>query len=133
VVIHKLNLIGVAVAPCKTDAPLVIYADAVLTLSIAAQRFESITRQRRKGSDVGSSIQHVQFPKGLAVDGLEPADAFALEEAFGVGATEGPNHRLRVYCYPVNVKQYGGVDTLAGARDRRLQKAWRTRISGIDG
>jgi hypothetical protein len=107
VVIHKLNFISVPVTPCKTNAPLVIYADAELTLSIAMQRFESISRQRRKGSDVGSSVQHVQLPKGLAVHGLEPANGLALEEAFGVGATERPNHKLSVYCYPVNVKQYG--------------------------
>lgn len=108
-VIDKLNFISMAVAPCKTDAPLIIYADAALTLSIAAQRFESISRQRRKGSDVGSSVQHVELPKGLTLDGLEAADGFPPEKTLCVGATEGPNHRLKVYRYPVNVKQYEGA------------------------
>jgi hypothetical protein len=42
VIIHNLHVVGIAVAPLKTDAPLVIDADAVLPFSIALQRLQVI-------------------------------------------------------------------------------------------
>jgi hypothetical protein len=98
---------GVAIAPRKTNAPLLVDADAVLPPSIASQRLKSISWQARERSNIGSGVQHVQFPKGLAFDGPEPADGFPAEETLGVGAAERPNHTLKVYCYSLYVKQYG--------------------------
>jgi hypothetical protein len=106
VVIHEFDFISVTIAPCEAEAPLVIDANAVLTLSITLRGLQSISRQGRERANVGSGVEHIQFPKGLAFDGLKPANGFPLEEAPGVGATEGPYHCFRVYCCPVNVKQY---------------------------
>jgi len=35
-IVDDFNLFSIVVAPCKTDAPLVVYSDAVLTGSVAA-------------------------------------------------------------------------------------------------
>jgi len=107
VVIHDLDFIGVPLAPRKTDAPLVIDADAVQTLPIAFQTLQPISRQRRERSEIRRCVEHVQFPEGLALNGLEPAYDFSVEEALGISASEGPDHTWKLYCVPVNVKQYG--------------------------
>jgi len=44
VVIHDLDFVCVTVSPDKTDAPLIIDANAVLTLAFAFQGLESIGR-----------------------------------------------------------------------------------------
>jgi hypothetical protein len=45
VVVRKLNLASVAVFPVEADSPLVVHANAVLTLAIAAQLFKAIPRR----------------------------------------------------------------------------------------
>jgi hypothetical protein len=42
----------------------------------------------------------------LPLDGLEPAHRFSPEESLRVRATKGTDHSIRLYCFPVNVKQY---------------------------
>jgi hypothetical protein len=43
VIIHDFNLVGAIVMPYKTDSPLAIDADAVLTSAVALQGFELIS------------------------------------------------------------------------------------------
>jgi hypothetical protein len=38
VIVRYLYFVGVAIAPDETNAPLVVDADAVLTLAVSAQR-----------------------------------------------------------------------------------------------
>src|SRR5437899_2348957 len=45
VIVDNLDLLRVAVLPPKADAPLVVDANAVLTLSVTAQCFEPIARR----------------------------------------------------------------------------------------
>jgi hypothetical protein len=48
VVVHDLDLVSVARVPSKADAPLVVHADAVLTLSVAPELLESVARRDAK-------------------------------------------------------------------------------------
>jgi len=61
-VIHDFDVMSVALQPNKTNAPLLINANAVVTFAIALQGFESVPRQRRERSDIRRGIQHVKFP-----------------------------------------------------------------------
>jgi hypothetical protein len=81
VVIHDLDFIGVPVAPLKANPPLVVDADTVLALAIAFQAFQPVSQQQRKRSDIRRGVEHVQFPQGLALNGLKPAYSFSAEEA----------------------------------------------------
>jgi len=92
VIIHDLDLESVPFAPRKTNPPLVVNTDAVLALSIAFQSLQSVSGQCRERSEIRRCVEHVQFPKGLALDGLEPANGFSTEEALGISASEGPDH-----------------------------------------
>jgi len=44
VIVDNLDIVRVSVLPSKADAPLVVDANAVLTLSVAAQGFEPVAR-----------------------------------------------------------------------------------------
>jgi len=44
VTVGNLDFVGVAFLPSKADSPLVVYPHAVLTLAVAFQCFEAITR-----------------------------------------------------------------------------------------
>jgi hypothetical protein len=92
VVIHDFNFTGLPFAPRKTNPPLVIDADAVLTLSIAFKAFQAISWQRRERSEIRRGVEHIEFAKGQALNGLEPTHGFPAEQALGVSASEGPNH-----------------------------------------
>lgn len=91
-VIHDLDFIGVPLAPRKANAPLVIDADAVQTFPIVFQRLQPVSRQCRERSEVRRCVEHVQFSKGLALNGLEPAYGFSMEKTLGISASEGPDH-----------------------------------------
>src|SRR5689334_13617564 len=92
VIIHDLHCEGVPFAPRKTNTPLVIDADAVLALPITFKPLQSVSRQCRERCESRRGVEHVQFPKGLALNGLEPANGFSMEEALGISASEGPDH-----------------------------------------
>ena len=44
-VIHDLDIVRIARSPVEADAPLIVDADAVLTLAIAVKSFETIARR----------------------------------------------------------------------------------------
>src|SRR5262249_14166634 len=92
VVVHNLDFVGVSLAPHKANAPLVIDANAVLSLTVAFQFLQSIPWQGRKCSQVRRSVEYVQLPKRLPLNRLEPAHRLTAEEALGMGTAEGPDH-----------------------------------------
>jgi hypothetical protein len=105
-VIHDLHVVGVALAPYEADAPLVVDSDAVLTLPVAFQRLQLVSGEGRKRPEVRLRVQHVQLAKSRALDGLESPHSLPAKQPLGVGATEGPDHRRRVYRVTLNVNQY---------------------------
>jgi len=99
-IIHDLDFKGVPLAPRKANPPLVIDADAVLTFPIAFEAFQAISWQRRERPEIRRGVEHVEFPKSLALDGLETANGYSMEEAPGVSASERPNHVLNGILLP---------------------------------
>ncbi len=45
-IVDDLHILGASGSPAKTESPLIVYANAVLTLSITLQGFKSITGRR---------------------------------------------------------------------------------------
>jgi hypothetical protein len=75
-VVNDLNFEGMPIAPNKADAPLIVDADAVLSLPIPFQTFQTVSRQCRERSEIGCGIKDIQFAKRRALEGLEPAHSF---------------------------------------------------------
>ena len=66
VIVDNLNVACVGIGPVETDPPLVVNPYAVLPLPAAAQRFQSITRNRRHVREFSGRVELVQFPFGHA-------------------------------------------------------------------
>jgi hypothetical protein len=66
--IHNFDLMGVTVAPHKTDPPLIIDADAVLTSTIAMEHFQPLAGRRTQVRQLDRGIEHVELPQGRALD-----------------------------------------------------------------
>jgi hypothetical protein len=61
VVIHDLNVVGIAVLPPKAH-PKLVDADAVLARSVLGQLFEPIVRRRSQVVELRRGMQHREFP-----------------------------------------------------------------------
>ena len=58
VIIRYFDLVNVAIVPAKTDAALIVDADAVLSGSVAFQLLEAVSRRHCEIIQSGSGIQH---------------------------------------------------------------------------
>ena len=78
-VINNFNLVGVPVQPHKTNSPLIVDANAVLTSAIAAQSFQSIARWDAQEIQRGRSVQLLQLAQRHAGDIRELGNAPPLK------------------------------------------------------
>jgi hypothetical protein len=60
-VVDDLDTIRGAIAPDKTDAPLVIDPDAMLAAAVSCQGFETITRRRAQVRQPDCGGEHVEL------------------------------------------------------------------------
>src|SRR5437870_117287 len=74
VIVDDLHVGGSAVAfrPFEADPPLIIDPDAVLTLSISAQRFEPVPGQRREIPQRRRRLETVQLQLGRTLNAGKP-------------------------------------------------------------
>lgn len=84
-----------ALRPLETDPPPVVDADAVLTLVVALERFETVARQGGKISDIGCRLQSDQLEQSSPFDGEERPDAFSAGKIGLSLVTEADTHSLK--------------------------------------
>src|SRR6267154_3112141 len=127
-IIDDLNGVGVPVAPLKTDAPLVVDANTVLSNPITLQFLQPASRQRPESEHVRRRVEKVQLPECLPLNGLEAANRFPTKEPLGLRTAEGADHFLNLYCSTLNVNKYrrgrqGAKDggNKASEKDARLR------------
>jgi hypothetical protein len=104
-VIHDLDLVGVAVLLLKANSPLIVDSDAVLMLPISQQPFEPVAWDRRQFCEVGNCIEHDQLPQSGTLDGSEPPASVQQEQPFSLRRAEGLDHVPRLYCLSLSVNQ----------------------------
>jgi hypothetical protein len=92
-VIHYFDAMGVVFDPLETDAPLVIYADAVLAVPRSAQFLESIGGGRSKVVNDLRIVQHPELSqrRPLDIDG-QPSGKMTHKDLLGVFVLEAPYH-----------------------------------------
>jgi hypothetical protein len=81
--------------PFKTNTPLVVDADAVLSFTITLQCFKTITRQRGEISKLGGRFQTVKFQTGSAVKARKRADSLTGCEVSCPLVPVADNYKLR--------------------------------------
>lgn len=62
-VVDEFDVVGVAITPNETNAPLLIYPDAVLTVPVTVEAFQPIARQLCQILYGICRMQHQQFSK----------------------------------------------------------------------
>ncbi|MDT0618291.1 hypothetical protein RM531_07370 [Salinisphaera sp. P385] len=102
VVVGDLNIFRAVIGPAEAQAKRIVDADAVLPGSPAAQRFQAITRRRRKIPQFFRVIQLHQLARRGALDLAKTPVAAGLEKPPGGSAPETPNHGLNI---SLNVKR----------------------------
>ena len=92
VIIHNLHVVGIAIAPDKTNAPLVIDADAVLAFPVTFQGFQMIAGRRPQIAKFGRDIQLPQFSLSDALKSQKSFDGSPVMNLLGLSRPEGLDH-----------------------------------------
>jgi len=107
-IIYDLNFIGMTVLPVEADAPLIVDADAQLTLTIAAELFKAVGRRYAKKF---KSCRRMYLTKFTQSDRLNVSRQTRRKETFEnlfcLLATECFNHGLILSRSVSIVKRYG--------------------------
>jgi hypothetical protein len=91
-VFRDFDVFGIAVPPCEADAILIVDPDAVLPLSVAAQRLQPIARRNQKIREGRGAIESDEAPKGHSSDAGEFLDSLTPKEPFRLFTPEAPDH-----------------------------------------
>ena len=81
--------------PFKTNPPLVMDADAVLTLSVAPQSFEWVPRQRTEISELDGCFQTIKLEPCSALNSRERLDSLTGGEVPGPLVPVADDHSFR--------------------------------------
>ena len=105
-IVGNLNLNGALIRPAKTNAPLIVDADAVLTFPVATQRFEAVGRRKPKVSQISRRNNTLKPHPRSPLDGDgQAANSESLEYLFGALVLE-PLHDPMITHHVNNVKGY---------------------------
>ena len=104
-VIDNLDVVTVAIAPYEANPPLVVNANGVPALAIAAQSLEAISRRRRQHRKFGGGMELQQFPQRHALEGPEATGMLIVKKLLGFLRREALDHSLRVLRSALYVKR----------------------------
>ena len=91
-VVHDLNIGGANFSPDEADAPLIIDADAVLTLPFVFQRFQVIPWWCLQEIQCLRGVKLREFPLGDLGQSPEPTRVLALIQRQGFLSLERLDH-----------------------------------------
>lgn len=92
-VVNDFYTLRMALSPFEADSPLVIYTDAVLSLSPACKTLQSIRRRHTQVLYIRTAIQHPQLSERDVLYVLwEPAGVLAVEDLLGLFIPKTPYH-----------------------------------------
>lgn len=95
-VVHDFDVTRVTVFPQEADTPLIVDPDAVLTLSIAVQRFQTIARRNRQVAKLGCGVDLGQLPLSDARKALKTPHVLTVVQFLRVGTPERFDHAGRL-------------------------------------
>jgi hypothetical protein len=93
VVVSEFHVVSLAIAPDETDPPLVVDPDAVLALTIPAQRLEAIAWYDAQFVKALRRVDHLKLPPRPRNDpAVDAPDVPPLEQRPGARVSEAPDH-----------------------------------------
>src|SRR5262249_47569931 len=92
-IVDDLDIIRMSIAPTKTDAPLVVYSDAVLSFSLTDQAFQPVSRRSPEIVEIARVVYLHQLAVRSHNDVVGNAfDETALPRGFGGGIPKRFDH-----------------------------------------
>lgn len=104
-VIDYLNVMGMPIAPDKTNAPLSIYANTVLTLAVARKRFEPIAWRNTQILQCADGIENQELLPGLTFKSGKRPNETIFKQGFRVLIGKVSDHGKWLYQKWYSVKQ----------------------------
>lgn len=95
-VIGDLYLLGGAIVPDKTDPPLIVDPDAVLSFAVALERFEAVAGRRPQIQKPGCRVEHIELAQRHRPDALELGDGLAPVQCLAAPIPKGSDHREQI-------------------------------------
>jgi len=89
-------VVGVSVAPHKTDTPLVVDAYTVLPRSVTFQLMKSVARRHFQIHQTFGRVQHQKLSSRWLSNVRELRNILIVEKPLRVGALEGLYHIQRI-------------------------------------
>lgn len=96
-VVNDFNLVWAGVVPAKTNPPLGIDSNAVLSFAIAFQRFKHVPWRNPQAVQFRCGMEHEQFSTGHTFNVGKARNLVTVEESFGVQAKKRLNHGLILF------------------------------------
>jgi hypothetical protein len=94
VIVNDLNLVGVALSPPETHAPLIVDPNAMLASPIAVQPLQSVAWRDAEIAEALGGVQRHELPQHDALEvSRKSSHALAREEALGIAVGKGRDHR----------------------------------------
>ena len=92
-VVDKFNVLRMAVDPRKTNAPLIVHPNTVLSRAIPAESLQSVARRKAEIVQSHRRVDVAQLPQHHAakIRRVTP-DRLPLPQAPGVTIGEAPDH-----------------------------------------
>jgi hypothetical protein len=123
-VVRDFHVVGVAAAPAKADAPLLVDANAVLTSPAAGEFLQPVTGRGPQITKIGSGIQYQQLAKCGTLKVFRPAsNPLPLVELPGPPVPKTPDHGRMITARVTSDKFApgdGGFRRVTGFTFRRL-------------
>jgi hypothetical protein len=83
VIIDDFHFVTIAVTPHKTDSPLIVDPNRVLTSTLASQCFQLISGRRRQNMQLRCGVKLEQLPYGNPLDSAKPLAVLVVKKLFG--------------------------------------------------
>jgi hypothetical protein len=112
VVVHDPDIVSTAARPAKTDAELIVHANAPLADAVVFQPFQPVRGQRPHASIALGQVKLIELAQRRALNVRELGDASQFEQGLGVGASEALDRAQWIVTRHIhNVKRdYDGVN-----------------------
>ena len=96
-IVHKFDLVRVAILETEAEAPLVVDSDAHLPGSVAFQCFQPIARRNVQKPEISRGVQLLKLhPRPAGEVRGDALDRDTLEERLGPSVGEAPDHDSNV-------------------------------------
>ena len=118
-----------AITPHKTDSPLLVYANRVLSLAVAPQCFQLIAGRRTQNAQFAGSVQLQQFAKSDAFEGAEALRVLIVKKRFRFLGAKALDHTQSILRITLYSKRKEALRSVKDSYGRVMRKSPRTRAS----